>query len=117
MHKTELKVKTTAMVGAPEQAAPDAVRKALVDLVVTIGPIQEAHLAEVHIPGMIDPAELTLVVVVDQATDEGELLRRMDKALNEVIPDELDLGVWPLHPDDEALPSIRSLNCQINATD
>ncbi|QNN24390.1 hypothetical protein HED60_19630 [Planctomycetales bacterium ZRK34] len=116
MDKTELKVKTTAMIGAPDREVPDALRTALTSAVDSITQIIEAHLAEVHIPGMIDPAALTLVVIIDADADEGEVLRSIDQALQSAATNPDDLGVWPLLPDDEALPAIRSLGCRINST-
>ena len=116
MDKTELKVKTTAMVGAPDRDIPQALRQALTQAVCSIVAVREAHLAEVHIPGMIDPAALTLVVVVEADADEGEVLRQIDKALQAASTNPDDLGVWPLTPDDEALPAIRSLGCRISST-
>jgi hypothetical protein len=115
MDKTELKVKTTAMVGAPDRVIPEALRQALAAAVDSIPQVLEAHLAEVHIPGLIEPAALTLVVVIDPDADEGEVLRSLDKALHAVASDPDDLGVWPLLPDDEALPAIRSLGCGITS--
>lgn len=117
MDKTELKVKTTAMVGPPDRAIPEPMRQALAAAVDSIPQVLEAHLAEVHMPGLIEPAALTLVVVIDAEADEGDVLRQIDKALQAAAldPNPDDLGVWPLLANDEALPAIRSLGCGISS--
>lgn len=117
MQKSELKVKTTAMVGPPEEPVAESVVAALTQLVAKIAAVHEAHLTQVHMPGLIDPPALTLVVVLDPDADENDVLREIDEALHKVIPPELELGVWPLASDDESLDAIRSIGCQLNAVD
>ncbi|MBI1367241.1 MAG: hypothetical protein GC162_01160 [Planctomycetes bacterium] len=114
MQGTELKVTTTAMVGAPQAPVPEHVLDAVRRAVEAVPQIREAHLPEVFIKGMVDPAALVLVVTLDAGADEDRVLSQIDRALHAQLPDDLDLGVWPLAADDASLPAIRSTGCQIS---
>jgi hypothetical protein len=87
--------------------------RSIAELVKSVPEILEAHLPQCAIPGIMQGVAQMLVVVVPATGDIESALRPLHEGLGRLIPPGHHLDVWPILPDNNLLPAVRSTGCNV----
>ena len=99
--------------GAPARPLPQEVREKFAAYLRSVTEIVEAHLPLCQVPEtMVSPAQV-LVLVFAETSDPESLMPEITGQIETILPEDLDLDVWPLEPRSKVLDVVRSVKCQL----
>ncbi len=104
---------TPIMLGTPARPLAEALQEAIGTMLLSMGGVLEAHVPQCFAIGVMAQPVQVLVVVIDTGASSEEVVDEILLGLTELLPEDLQLDVWPLEREHSLLASIQATNCRI----
>ncbi len=101
------------MLGTPARPLAEALQEAIGTMLLSMGGVLEAHVPQCFAIGVMAQPVQVLVVVIDTGASSEEVVDEILLGLTELLPEDLQLDVWPLEREHSLLASIQATNCRI----
>lgn len=101
------------LIGAPSKPMPVDSVNLILKCVRGFQEIEEVHLPQVFIEGVMDAPRQVLVILIENLDSCSDVLGRLSTLLESVIPNDEHLDVWPIANESSLARAIRNANCQV----
>ena len=101
------------LLGAPAKPMPPSDADAIASLVARVDGVQEAHLPQCFVVGVMESPAQILVVLLDTNYDASVALNRIGDGLTDILSKGKHLDVWPVESGNSMLNDVRSAGCEI----
>jgi hypothetical protein len=76
--------------------------------------VQEAHLPQAFVPGvMTESAQILVVILRKDISDSGDLERQVGTAVAQLCSGQRGIDIWFIESDHSMLDAVRRTNCRI----
>jgi hypothetical protein len=102
------------LIGAPAVGVrlPEHLTRRLLQLVSEIDEVIEAHLPQVYVQGANKAAQV-LVLVFKRERERDVMMEKLGRRIEEVLPVDIELDVWPMVERNALLDSVRGAGCML----